>query len=122
MEFQKAIQTYNRCCRTYDSCENCPIAAAARSRGNTVCSSFIKGYPDVLEPILEKWAQEHPERTILTEFLEHYPNAVLYKNGTPSSICPSDLGYTDIVECGDTASDSCIHCWSRTPEEASKEK
>lgn len=121
MEFQKAIQTYNRCCHTYLFCKDCPIFAI-RDRQDTTCDSFLKNRPDVLEPILEKWAQEHPERTILTEFLEHYPNAVLYKNGTPSSICPSDLGYTDIVECGDTASDSCIHCWSRTPEEASKEK
>lgn len=118
MEFQKAIKTYNRCCSTYLFCAKCPIAAT-RDRLNTTCSSFLKDHPDVLEPILEKWEQEHPERTILTEFLEHYPNAQLARDGTPEDVCPSNLGYMNIDDC--TVED-CMRCWNRTPEEASKEK
>lgn len=116
MEFQKAIKTYHRWCRMYPDCEGCPLETYIKSG---LCSAFLMKHPDIIEPILEKWEQEHPERTILTEFLEHYPNAKLARDGTPEDVCPRNLGYMDIDDCTVAA---CMRCWNRTPEEASKEK
>lgn len=91
-----------------DGCNACP-------RNNKGCElstyrdcDYIKEYiADV-----EKWSKEHPQRTRLQEFLEKYPNALLYYDGTPKPCC-SDLGYCK--ECPKAM--TCEECWNMPVEE-----
>lgn len=111
MEFKQAMRVIKRICKARDDCEkcelelNCPFA--------TVPSDHDY---DKAEAILAKWAEEHPERTIMDDFFEKFPKAQRDDNGCPTT-CARRLGY--VCECliaEDKASD-CVACWRRPLEE-----
>lgn len=56
--------------------------------------------------IVEKWSAENPQKTILLDFLERYPNATLSSKGVPIC-CALHLGYLDKCEA------ICSDCWNR---------
>lgn len=118
MEYKKAVEIYERMCdsRKHD-CEHCELNHRQNTK-NLLCTDLLYRYPDIVEPILEKWDKEHPKETILSKFLEYYPNALIGDDGTPTGVCPSSLGYADLEDCGDHYKDICVRCWNRTPEEA----
>lgn len=59
-------------------CANCPLNSSNNgTNGMTSCSDFETFYPEKAIAIVQKWSDEHPQRTYLTEFLKHYPNAQL---------------------------------------------
>lgn len=47
--------------------------------------------------------------TRLTQFLKHYPNAVLNNDGTPHEICAYNLGIREFKGC---LTESCADCWN----------
>ena len=118
MEYKKAAEIYGRMCdgRNHD-CEHCELSYRQNTK-SLLCIDLFYRYPNIVEPILEKWDKEHPKETILSKFLEHYPNALIGDDGTPTGVCPSSLGYVDLEDCGDNYKDVCVRCWNRTPEEA----
>lgn len=59
--------------------------------------------------IVEKWSKEHPQKTMLQDFLEKYPNARLNTDGTPHC-CPTNLGYIKDPYC---KWEGCLKCWNR---------
>lgn len=68
---------------------------------------------------LQKWSNEHPQKTYLTEFLKHYPNADLIDDGYPSDICVAQLGLCEDCEGYDengtyitTRKVTCKECWN----------
>lgn len=65
--------------------------------------------PEKAVEIVEKWSAENPEKTILQDFLEKYPDAPVYTEGQPR-LCPQVLGYFEGVCTGDV---SCKSCWNR---------
>lgn len=65
-------------------------------------------HPERAVEIVQKWSDEHPQRTYLSQFLEHYPNVQLYDNGTPKGICPYHLGLMNRDDCRK----NCIECWN----------
>lgn len=73
------------------SCEECPLSSMNNGEG-IVCSDFETCYPEKAIAIIQKWSDEHPQKTFLTEFLRHYPNVPLYDAGIPKGICPYHLG------------------------------
>lgn len=77
---------------------------------NLLCGAFEAIYPEKAISIIQKWSDEHPQRTYLTEFLEHYPNAELDENGIPK-ICLWKLGLPAIEERNCIEGD-CIKCWN----------
>ena len=94
----------SRMCNSFgsDSCDGCKFKV---EKGAMYCHTYIKKYPERAIEIVEEWLEEHPEETYLTQFLKHYPNAPLNRNGAPP-ICIKDLGiYTDT--CID-----CLKCWN----------
>lgn len=118
MEFIEVMKIRNRTCKHYDGdCENCPLYNRNNGR-KLFCTDFLERYPEEAEKILSKWAEEHPQKTILMDFLEKYPNAKLDDDGTPEGPCPFHLGYDDDDNCiyGDVY-DSCKKCWNRPLEE-----
>lgn len=75
---------------------------------NLLCGAFEAIYPEKAISIIQKWSDEHPRRTYLTEFLEHYPSAQLNDKGLPL-ICPHILGLMRREDCRA----NCIECWNQ---------
>lgn len=74
--------------------------------------------PEKAIEIAQKWSNEHPQKTYLTDFLDKHPNAPL-ANGIPSGICPYYLGYMTKKEFNE-CSTNCQKCWN-TPIKGSEE-
>ena len=94
-------------------CSECPLSS--QNNGTSECMScitFEMYYPQRAISIVQQWSDEHPQRTYLSEFLEHYPNAQLDDDGTPENICPCCLGWMDINDCG--MDHSCAECWNQS--------
>ena len=81
---------------------------------NLLCGAFQAIYPEKAISIIQKWSDEHPQRTYLTEFLKHYPNALLKDDGTPE-ICLSSLGLTNYNGCRNGI--TCSECWNQPIED-----
>jgi hypothetical protein len=69
-------------------------------------------YSEIAVSIVEKWSEEHPPETRLTEFLKHYPNALMEDDGTPE-VCVNELG----LKRDDGCISNCIKCWNTPIEE-----
>lgn len=118
MEFVKAMKIKERMCEdNISACIDCPFTPENNGIGDS-CDDFITLYPEKAEKILIKWAKEHPQKTILQDFLEKYPNAKLDEDGTPKGPCPYHLGYDDDDDCiyEDTYT-CCKKCWNRPLED-----
>lgn len=94
-------------------CSDCPLSHL--NNGSTMlCSDFEKIYPERAVAIVQKWSDEHSQKTFVTEFLKNYPHAVVNGDGIPDSVCPYDLGLTNKHDCRKT----CIECWNQPVEES----
>lgn len=113
------LKCKDRICRTY-ACNVCPIWRS-RPDQSEGCGIFLRKYPEKAISIVERWSKEHPQKTILQDLLEKYPNAELIHNKFPE-ICPYSLGYAENRQCVlDTeerfCSEECEECWNRPLEE-----
>lgn len=96
-------------------CSNCPLCSENNNKGLS-CTGFETLYPEKAIEIVQKWSDEHPQKTYLSEFLKNYPNAELDCKETPKRICPHALGLTDIDDCDN----NCVECWNQPVEESEK--
>ena len=69
---------------------------------NLLCGAFEAIYPEKAISIIQKWSDEHPQRTYLT--------ALLKDDGTPE-ICLSSLGLTNYNGCRNGI--TCSECWNQ---------
>lgn len=99
-------RTKNGLCE--NKCSNCPLCSNNNGEG-LPCPDFEMYYPEKAIEAVQRWSDEHPQKTFLTEFLKNYPNAPLDDDGTPKGICPRALGLMDIDDCDD----NCIKCWNQ---------
>ena len=95
-------------------CEDCPLGGLHNGR-EMYCLKFEHLYPEEAVAIVEKWAMEHPLKTYLSEFLEHYPNARIVEPERVPACCPHDL-YNNLSD-SCPAKMSCYECWNRPVEE-----
>lgn len=99
------------------NCTECPLSSFNNgTTDNTACSDFETLYPEKAIAIMQKWSDEHPPKTYLSELLENYPNAPLDDDGTPKGVCPRALGLMDIDDCDD----NCVGCWNQPIEDGEK--
>lgn len=100
-------------------CSDCPLCSKNNGISEYIsCISFEMYHPEKAIEIVQRWSDEHPQRTYLSEFLEHYPNVQLYDTGLPKGVCPYNLGLTDIDDCDN----NCAKCWNQPiPIEEDKE-
>lgn len=104
------------CC---EECTNCPLSS--ENNGNNIsCRIFELYYPKEASKIVQKWSDEHPQKTYLSEFLKHYPNTKLRADGTPESICLQHLGLISKDDCKRYC--NCVQCWNQPIEEKSEIK
>lgn len=93
-------------------CTKCLLSISNNGTGIS-CSHFETGYPEEAIAIIQKWSDEHPQKTYLSEFLKNYPNAPLGDDGTPD-VCPDKLGLTDIKK---PCFGDCVKCWNQPIED-----
>lgn len=80
---------------------------------NLLCGAFEAIYPEKAISIIQKWSDEHPQRTYLTEFLKHYPNTLPDDDGTPKGVCLYALGLINKDDCDN----NCVKCWNQPIED-----
>lgn len=104
----RMTKKHNRMCDI--DCDDCPLNS--KNNGvHTLCKDFESLYPDKAIAIVQKWSDEHPPKTYLSEFLRHYPNALLDDDGMPKLFCPHRLG---LMSADDYRTDGdCIKCWNQ---------
>lgn len=94
------------------NCTDCPLSCSNNYIG-VPCSDFETLYPEKAIGIVQKWSNEHPQKTYLSEFLKNYPNTLLNDVGLPKDVCLYNLGLTDCKE-----DRNCVECWNQPIEES----
>lgn len=102
MDAIKYLKEKERMCYKQEDCTHCPL----KTGDDNTCSILEETNPEEAVEIVEKWSAENPQKTILQDFLERYPNATLSSKGVPIC-CALHLGYLDKCEA------ICSDCWNR---------
>lgn len=110
VKFLKEKYRMTKKCRI--SCADCPLGSENNTTG-FACSDLQGVHPEIAVSIVEKWSKEHPQETYLTQFLKHYPNALMDDDGTPE-VCVNELGIKRDDGC---TTCNCIKCWNTPIEE-----
>ena len=110
MDAVKYLKEKQRMCEKYIDCLDCPLDEV-KSKHHITCIMTEKTHSEEAVEIVEKWSAENPQKTILMDFLEKYPNVQLNDYGCPS-FCPSLLGYDRNKSCLPDEM-RCPACWSR---------
>ena len=90
-------------------CADCPLGIE-NNGADVPCSNFEMLYPKKAIAIMQKWSNEHPQKTYLSEFLKTHPNARLDNDGTPA-FCPYRLGFMSVNDC--RKDHNCVKCWNQ---------
>lgn len=104
-------------------CSNCPLCSINNNKGQS-CTAFEMLYPEKAVKAVQRWSDEHPQKTYLTDLLEKYPNIPLDNNGKPAYVCPHDLGLMSVAICKlglmsvedckkDSNKNKCVECWNQ---------
>lgn len=95
-------------------CSECPLSYTNNGASEFVsCITFEMHYPLQAISIVQRWSNEHPRKTYLSEFLKNYPNAKLDEDGTPHKLCPWHLGLISVNSCHN----NCVKCWNQSVED-----
>ena len=90
-------------------CSDCPLSSENNGT-DIICTRIETLYPEKVIEIVQKWSDEHPQKTFLTELLKNYPNVELEDNGVPN-LCPYQLGLMSIEGCRKDS--NCVKCWNQ---------
>lgn len=92
-------------------CSVCPLCSENNGTSGLVsCTTLEMLYPEKAIEIVQRWSNANPQRTYLSEFLKHYPNAQLNDAGLPTTGCPYRLGLIGDEECKKNR--DCVKCWN----------
>lgn len=118
MDVVEFIKEYRRMCMKYAYIESCGEECSDE------CPLFDSGYCELgfdnLEPSyivskVQQWSQSHPQKTIMQDFFEKFPNAPKDDYFGVPCLCPADIGYEE-KNCRAMDYD-CLKCWSRPLED-----
>lgn len=107
-ERRRMIKEHKYVCEL--NCADCPLNWSKNGM-DISCSKLETNFPEKAIAIVQKWSDEHPQKTYLNEFLKHYPNVKLLGDGTPKCLCPHQLGLKDIDDCRKHY--TCAECWNQ---------
>lgn len=96
-------------------CADCLLSARNNGTGVT-CMDLEMLNPEKAIAIVQKWSNEHPPKTYLSEFLKNYPNALLNDTGLPKGVCLYNLGLMSLADCKKDR--NCVECWNQAIEES----
>ena len=117
MDAIKFIKEYSRLCRNQENCNTCPLTKTCYISKRTM-ERIIKN-PESLTNSVEQWLQDHPQKTMMQDFFEKFPNAPRTVDGLPFP-CPFECGYSKNNNCPfgkNNPSDDCSKCWFRPLED-----
>lgn len=103
-------------CICKHDCTDCPLGIKNNGKSVT-CTDLEVLYPEKAIEIVQKWSNEHPPKTYLSELLKAFPNSPLNTNGIPK-LCPHHLGLINIDDCRPDR--DCAKCWNQSIEENKK--
>lgn len=92
------------------NCIDCLLSSFNNGIG-VQCSVLETNYPEKAIAIMQKWSDEHPQKTCLSKLLEYFPNVPLHVTGTPKDLCPYHLGLMSIDDCRKDG--NCVKCWNQ---------
>lgn len=95
------------------TCVNCPLSEKNNGKGR-LCVDYEMHYPEKAIAIVQKWSDEHPQKTYLSEFLKNHPNVMLNDDRTPT-FCPYRLGLMGADYCRNDG--DCVKCWNQPIED-----
>lgn len=99
-------------------CSECPLSSQNNGTSDSMsCITFEMYHPEKAIAIVQKWSDEHPQKTYLSEFLKNHPNALLNDDGTPT-FCPYRLGLMGADDCRKDG--NCVKCWTQPIEGGEK--
>lgn len=108
-EKRRMIRKHGYICKL--NCDDCPLGRSKNDKGIS-CETLEKSYPEQAISIIQKWSDEHPQKTYLTELLKVFPNTQVNAYGIPKRICPFDLGLMSAKACRKDR--NCAKCWNQT--------
>lgn len=111
MEAVEFLKERRRMCLNYDGYKGCPC-----EKSDPVSCSPSTSEIEILVNIVEQWLQEHPQKTMMQDFFEKFPNAPKSEVGTPR-MCPCDCGYEKVSNCPNGEMCNSLKCWSRPLED-----
>lgn len=93
-------------------CTDCPLSWQKNGMSESMrCTTFEANYPEKAIEIVQKWSDENPPKTYLTELLKIFPNTLLADNGMPKHLCPYHLGLMSRDDC--RKYHDCAECWNQ---------
>lgn len=103
MDAIKFLKERVRMCNSFDGCDNCPLQ-------NECLDTEIEAMVNAVE----QWSKSHPQKTMMQDFFEKFPDAPKHEDDTPQFPCPSHLGYGNLkeMEC-EFFQGNCSKCWNR---------
>ena len=135
MEFKDFVLNFKKMCEKSD-CGHCSVGEHLNKHGHSAlnCNNIYYLLDSNIEPLVEKWVEEHPIRTYESDFVEKlnellkiFPNHEVKKFVGENKIkfydliCVADFyfdGDTSKVKCNCLDdSDSCKACWKREIEQ-----
>ena len=115
-EFMEVIKEGMRMCVAQpDDCEGCPLRVIDAEVFCKILNEVSRGQccdVEKCEPLVMAWAAEHPHKTMLDVFYEHFPQAERLSNGT-LRVCPYHLDPSWGGLCDDGKTGDCRACWAR---------
>lgn len=84
MDAVEYLKTLRRMCNA--ECRECEYG---KRSGFDPCMVWRNSHPEEAVSIAEKWAAEHPAKTLQSEFLKHYPDAQI--DSGCLNACPMDI-------------------------------
>ena len=107
-EKRRMIKKHKYICEL--NCNDCPLGWSKNGKGIS-CETLEKFYPEQAISIIQKWSDENPQKTYLTELLKVFPNTQVNAYGIPKRICPCDLGLMSAKACRKDR--NCAQCWNQ---------
>lgn len=100
-------------------CTDCPLSRFNNNE-KIICSELELFHSETAVQIVQRWSDEHPQKTYLSELLKYFPKVELNNKGLPKWICPHELGLNEIEDCGGT-DNYCAECWNQPIEDGEKQ-
>ena len=106
------LQKMRRMCDSFDvKCDTgCPLQDLKRKINKAICREAITDCPEEAVAIVQKWAEEHPVKTRMSDFFEKHPNATKREDGRPL-VCAFYIGYEARERC--EPNENCLVCWNK---------
>ena len=99
------------------SCNHCPLSRFNNGE-EMLCTELELTHPEKAIEIVQRWSDEHPQKTCLTELLKIFPNTPHNNDGTPKGICLHELGATSLDNC--EVDNACAECWNQSIKKGEK--